>query len=96
MLFRKDNNNNLMVVLQSKFGYEHKRESYRMELRYRAQKAKESLQSFAFGGRDNFKTYAFVNGLHDPDIKRGRLYDFYITINRTNNGNRKGKRMPFK
>ena len=47
-----------------------------MELRFRAQKANESLQAFAVEVEaenhplvNNFKTEAFVNGIRDPDIK---------------------------
>ena len=73
-----------MVALQRKFGDEHKRELYRMELRCRAQKVNESLQAFAikveklvqliYPGEnhpliDNIKTEAFVSCTRDPDIK---------------------------
>ena len=78
------NNYDLMVALQRKFGDERKREVYRMELRRRAQKANESLQAFVVEVErlvqliyplknhpliGNFKTEAFVNGIHNPDIK---------------------------
>ena len=44
---RRNNYNELMVALQRKFGDEHKRKLYRMELMCRAQKSNESLQTFA-------------------------------------------------
>ena len=46
LVSRRNNYNDLMMALQLKFGDEHKRELYRMELRCRAQKANESLQPF--------------------------------------------------
>ena len=42
----RSNYNDFMMALQSKFGDEHKRELYRMELKCHAQKANESLQAF--------------------------------------------------
>ena len=43
----RNNYNELMLALLRRFGVDHKRELYRMELRCRAQKANESLQAFA-------------------------------------------------
>ena len=80
----RNNYTDLMAALQRKFGDEHKRELYRMELRCRTQKADESLQAFAMEVErlvqltypsenhplmDNIKTEAFVNGIRDPEIK---------------------------
>ena len=44
---RRNNYTELMLALQRKFGDEHIRELYRMELRCREQKANEPLQAFA-------------------------------------------------
>ena len=72
---RRNNYNDFMVALQRKFGDEHKRELYCMELKYRAQKANESLQAFAMEVErlvqftylgenhqliDNYKTEVFI------------------------------------
>ena len=43
---RNNDYTDLKVALQRKFGDEHKRELYRMELKCHAQKANESLQAF--------------------------------------------------
>ena len=41
----RNNYNDLIVDLQRKFGDEHKCELYHMEVRWRSQKANESLQA---------------------------------------------------
>lgn len=77
--------NVIMTALQRKYGGEHKKDIYRMELRGRAQKANESLQDFAmeierlvqltYPGEnhpflDQFKIEAFVNGIRDPEVRQ--------------------------
>ncbi|XP_065356144.1 uncharacterized protein LOC135950535, partial [Calliphora vicina] len=74
----------IMEALQRKYGGEHKKELYRMELRGRVQKPNETLQDFAleierllqltYPGENNpfldhIKIEAFVNGIRDPEIK---------------------------
>ena len=81
---RRNNYNELMVALQRKFDDKHKRELYPVELGWRAQKSKESLQAFEMEIErlvqltypwenhpliDNIKTVGFINGIRDPDIK---------------------------
>ena len=75
---RRNKYNELMAVLQSKFGDEQKRELYRLDPRCRTQKPNEPLQwrfvQLTYPAEnhqliDNIKTEAFVNGIHDPDIK---------------------------
>ncbi|XP_065356251.1 uncharacterized protein LOC135950648 [Calliphora vicina] len=74
----------IMEAVQRKYGGEHKKELYRMELRGRVQKPNETLQDFAleierllqltYPGNNNpfldhIKIEAFVNGIRDPEIK---------------------------
>ena len=81
---RRNNYNDLMAALQRKFGDDCKRQLYRIELRCRTQKTKESLKGYAveverlveltYPGEnhslvDNIKIEAFVNGIRDLDIK---------------------------
>ena len=77
----RNNYNDIMVALQRRFGEEHKRELYRMELLYRSQKANASLCNLGrkigaahIPGKkhllvNSFKTEVFVNSIRDADIK---------------------------
>ncbi|XP_058976719.1 uncharacterized protein LOC131801788 [Musca domestica] len=80
----RNNYEDVIAALERKYGGEHERNIYLMELRGRVQRANETLQDFAaeverlvlmtYPGEDHplldrMKIETFVNGIRDPEIK---------------------------
>ena len=76
----------VMKALDRKYGSDHKREMYRMELKGRYQKGGETLQEFATAVErlvhfahantsteymERIKIDAFIDGIRDPETRRG-------------------------